>query len=147
MAEIYKIPPAPGNKSNQSFTSAKMDWMNCVAYDDRLKHADFKVAFVVMQHVNEKTHECFPSEQTIADKCRLSERHVRRSLKRLCDIGWLKSRRTRDANRYTVLFNNVNRILDDMIIDREKRKEERKRKSATLSSSPSLSSECVPLRC
>ena len=146
MAEIYKIPPPQGNASNQSWTSRKMDWLTCAAYARDLIPADFKVAFVVMQHVNEKTLECFPSEQTIADKCGLSERHVRRSLKRLCDKGWLKSRRTRDANRYTVLFNNVNRILDNMIVDRENRKVERKRKTATLTS-PSLSSESVLLRC
>ena len=120
-----------------------MDWITCAAYDRRLKPVDFEVAFVVMQHVNEKSHECFPSEQTIADKCGLSPRHVRRSLKRLCATGWLKSRRTRDANRYTVLFTNVNPILDNMIVDRENRK----RKAATLTSSPSLSSEGVPLRC
>jgi hypothetical protein len=129
--------------------SRKMDWLACAAYARDLIPADFKVAFVVMQHANEKTHECFPSEQTIADKCGLSERHVRRSLKRLCDKGWLKSRRTRDANRYTVLFNNVNRILDNMIVDREIRKAERKRKPK-VNASPtgdSLLGESVPLRC
>ena len=146
MAEIYKIPPPQGNASNQTWTSRKMDWLTCAVYARDLIPADFKVAFVVMQHVNEKTHECFPSEQTIADKCGLSVRHVQRSLKRLSDKGWLKRRRTRDANRYTVLFNNVNRILDNMIVDREKRKEER---ASKVNASPTVDSlsESVPLRC
>ena len=124
-----------------------MDWITCAAYDRRLKPVDFEVAFVVMQHVNEKTCECFPSEQTIADKCGLSARHVRRSLKRLCATGWLKSRRSRDANRYTVMFTNVNPILDNMIVDRENRKAERASKVDSVPTVDSLKGESVPLRC
>lgn len=96
-----------------------MEWLDCAAF--KLKPVDFKVAFVVMQYVNEKTGECYPSEKTIARKCGLSERHVRRALKRLCTTGWLeRTRRPNTSSIYTPLNNGLNRILDDMIVTNER---------------------------
>jgi hypothetical protein len=138
MSDI-RLADAVGNKT---WTSRKMDWLACTAYDRRLKPVDFEVAFIVMQHVNAETGECYPSEKTIADKCGLrSTRQVRRALKRLCATGWLKrKRRPNNSTVYTPMHTNVNHILDDMIIAKEKRQ-----RRATLSSSPSLSSESVTL--
>jgi predicted transcriptional regulator len=105
---------------NKTWTRAKMEWLDCAAFDRDLKPVDFKVAFVVMQYVNEKTGECYPSEKTIARKCGLSERHVRRALKRLCATGWLKrQRRPNTSSIYAPLNDNVNRILDNLIVTRE----------------------------
>lgn len=95
-----------------------MEWLDCAAF--RLKPVDFKVAFVVMQYVNEKTGECYPSEKTIAHKCNLSVRHVRRSLNRLCETGWLeRTRRPNTSSVYAPLNNGLNYILDEMILTRE----------------------------
>lgn len=102
-----------------------MIWLDCIAYDRRLKSADFRVAFVILQHTNEKTGECFPSEKTIADRCGgLSIRHVRRSLERLCKTEWLeRKRRHNNSTLYTPLYGNVNRILDDMTVANDARRE------------------------
>ena len=97
-----------------------MEWLDCAAF--KLKPVDFKVAFVVMQYVNEKTGDCYPSVDTIARKCGMSERHVTRALKRLCDSGWLeRTRRPNNSNVYAPLYNALNRILDEMIVAKERK--------------------------
>jgi predicted transcriptional regulator len=97
---------------NKTFTTAKMEWLDCAAF--KLKPVDFKVAFVVMQYVNEKTGECYPGVETIARKCGLSERHVKRALKRLCDSGWLeRTRRPNTSNVYAPLNKGLNHVLDE----------------------------------
>jgi predicted transcriptional regulator len=105
---------------NKTWTSAKMNWLECIAFDRDLKPVDFKVAFVIVQHTNAKTGECYPSEQTIAYKCNLSIRHIRRSLERLCTAKWItRKRRPNTSTVYTPLYNNVNRILDAIIVEKE----------------------------
>jgi AraC-like DNA-binding protein len=126
---------------NKSWTGTKMEWLQCAAYD--VKPVDFKVAFVVIQYVNENTGECYPSVETIALKCGLSERHVQRALKRLCASGWLKRRRTRDANRYTPLANNINRCLDDMLLANEARRERTSKRKRAAHESVSVSQSLI----
>jgi Helix-turn-helix domain len=110
------------NNSNVSFTGAKMDWMTAAAYDPRLKASDFRVAFVIAQHINESTGKGYPSEKLIADRIGTHERTVMRAVKVLHETGWLKIRRSRSydpktktwktRNAYWMRHENVQTVFD-----------------------------------
>jgi len=122
--------PDGKNNSNRSFTSIKMDWDAALAYDRRLKNADSRVGFVMMQYANEAAADPFfiwPSEKTIAHEAGdMCVRHVKRSIARLVAIGWLCRRRYlkggKTHNTYVLLFENVQDMLDDMTMERIARK-------------------------
>jgi hypothetical protein len=114
---------SPSNtKRNVSFTGAKMDWMTAAAYDRRLKPSDFRVAFVIAQHVNEKTGKAYPTEELIADRIGTSVRTVMRSVGLLQEHGWLRIKRKRTydpknktwktRNIYWLRFDNVQIVFD-----------------------------------
>ena len=83
--------------------------MTAAAYDRRLKPSDFRVAFVIAQHANEKTGKAYPSEELIADRIGTSVRTVVRSVGLLNEIGWLrkKQKRTYDPKTKTWKTRNV----------------------------------------
>jgi hypothetical protein len=114
--------------ANLSFTGAKMDWMTAAAYDRRLKPSDFRVAFVIAQHINEKTGKAYPSRETIADRAGTSVPTVKRAVKVLLETRWLtiKRKRTYDAktktwktrNFYWLRSDNVQIMFDAMAASR-----------------------------
>jgi hypothetical protein len=105
-----------------------MDWMTAAAYDRRLKPSDFRIAFVIAQHINEKTGKAFPSREEIADKANTSVPTVARTIRLLQDTGWLTIRRKRTydpkikgwktRNSYWLRFDNVQTMFDAMAASR-----------------------------
>jgi hypothetical protein len=131
-----------------SFTGRKLDWLKCLAFDRRLQPQpfDFKVAFVIAQHVNQRTGSAMLSDDTIAYEAGGgSERNALRARKRLRDAGWLTWHRTRTANVYRLSFDKVERTLDMMTAAREARREKHHRwKSAAVSKSADVTPESNP---
>lgn len=113
-------------KTNGTFTGRKLDWLKCCSFDRRLEPYDFKVAFVIQQHLNEATETCWLSDETIADEAGGSARNTRRARKRLRELKWIDWKRTSTANIYVLCFGNINRMLDLMIKAREGRYERKK---------------------
>jgi hypothetical protein len=117
-----------------SFTGAKLDWLKCVAFDRRLKPYDFKVAFVIAQHLNLNTGSTMLSDGTIADESAIGPRHVRRARERLHNAGWLTWHHTQTANVYRLDHDKVSYTLDAITLSREARAERHRRwKPAALS--------------
>jgi len=114
-----------------TFTGRKLDWLKSVAYDRRLLPYDFEVAFVIAQHINQKTWKAMLSDDAIADETGGgSTRNVLRARKRLRGVGWLNWHRTRTANVYRLLFDGVDRTLDMITASRDARRERHQRYKA-----------------
>jgi len=109
-----------------------LDWMTAAAYDRRLKPSDFRIAFTIAQHANEKTGKAFPSQETIADLCGINVKTVKRAVKLLGQTGWLKIRKTRGydpknkkwetRNIYWLRHDNVLTVFDMMADSKRKRR-------------------------
>jgi hypothetical protein len=112
----------------KSFTSWKLDLLDCIHADPRLKHADKSVAYSIAQHLNAKTRLAFVGAETISDKTCVGLRDVRRAVKRLKDTGWLETRKTQTANVYQFNNKNVNTMLDRLILQKEARDIKRHKK-------------------
>jgi predicted transcriptional regulator len=97
-------------KSFATFTSRKMDALDALAADIRLKPVDKLIGLVIIQHVNRGTRKALPSIQRIGERAGgISEPTVKRAIKNLCNTGWLRRRRAPKkggagfgANIYTV---------------------------------------------
>lgn len=126
----------PETEQGKQFAGEKFNWLDCVARDKRLKPAAFKVAYVIMQHVNAKTGIAWVSDETLADVCGISAPMVFRHRESLKAAGWLSWERTQNANHYKPLFHQVNAGLDAMIVQRERRKELRDLRRKFLSARP-----------
>jgi hypothetical protein len=102
-------------KQLATFTSRKMNWLTALAADIRLKPVDKLIGFVILQHVNRSTLKAWPSQETISNKSGgVSVPQVKRSIKRLCETGWLERQRRlgkgKDrwaANVYVARFENL----------------------------------------
>jgi Helix-turn-helix domain len=109
-----------------------MDWMTAAAYDRRLKPSDFKVAFVIAQHINAETGKAYPSEALVADIVGTSVRTVERTVTLLHETGWLRIRRKRTydpktkswktQNFYWLRYENVQTMFDLIKASRLKRR-------------------------
>jgi hypothetical protein len=121
-------------KTNRKFTSIKMDWNAALAYDPRLKHAHFRVGFVMMQYANEAADNpwrVWPSQKTIAHEAgRMSVRYAQEAIDRLVETKWLHRhsvwRGGKTHNSYTLLFDNVQAILEVMAMERQARKKKQR---------------------
>jgi hypothetical protein len=117
-----------------TFTGRKLDWLKCCNFDRRLQSFDFKVAFVIVQHVNARTGCAMLSDETIADEAGgHSPRSVRRARDRLKAAGWLDWKRTRTANIYVLSWENFERFVDAIMDARDLRQEHRARRRRTAS--------------
>jgi hypothetical protein len=111
--------------SQATFTSWKLDILEAANADERIAGDAFKVLFYILQSINQHTGITFPTIKTIAVKTRLNVRQVRRMIKLLKDAGWLivkprwdvRDRVTR--NTYRVSARNVNRSLDQQVVEME----------------------------
>jgi hypothetical protein len=119
--------PQPAeNPAATTFTSRKLDWLNCAAYDRRLEASDIRVALVIAKFINAKTGIARVSDEVIADEAGgISARNVRRSRQRLLDARWVTWKRTQKANIYALRFDNIESILDVITLSRDQRKERR----------------------
>src|SRR5882724_4572144 len=112
------------------FTSHKLNWLDCVAIDRRLKPAAFKVAYAIMQHVNSETLVGWLSDETLVDITGISSAEILRHRKSLKACGWLTWKRTGNANLYTPLFDQMPEGLRLILDKRAKRKELREARRA-----------------
>jgi hypothetical protein len=106
----------------KSFTAKKLDWGKCVSYDRRVSSFDFEVGGAIASYANDKTERARVSDQTIGDDIGHPWRSVVRARNRLRAAAWLRWRRTRNANIYELRFDQVERFLDMITVDREERK-------------------------
>lgn len=128
---------ADAETKRSTFTGHKLDWMKCVSFDRRLESYDFKVGFVIAQHVNQHTGTAMLSDETIADEAgNGSVRNTVRARQRLRDAGWIAWRRTRTANVYELRFDNVERYLDMITVSRDARRDRRQKELSATGSSP-----------
>lgn len=88
--------------SAAEFTGWKLDLLDALFADPRLPSAAKVVAYCILQHMNWKTGECFPTLEAISTKSCLNSRRVRRMIKILRRTGWLVVTRKnrRHANDY-----------------------------------------------
>ncbi|MCO6409048.1 helix-turn-helix domain-containing protein [Hoeflea alexandrii] len=115
----------------KSATSEKLDWLDALCIDPRLRPSDFKVAFKLIQFRNAQTGICNPSYETIADETGLKPETVRACVKQLSNRGWIAVKRPNRSkpNVYRFLLDHVNGMLDRRIMLREAREEERKERA------------------
>jgi hypothetical protein len=134
----------------KTFTADKLNWLDCVANDRSLKHAAFKVAYAIMQHVNSETLIAWLSDETLVDVTGISRAMVQRHRESLKEAGWLTWKRTPDANLYTPIFDRVMAGLEDILAKRAKRKERRKTRrrvvGRTPDASPAMQPDASPVR-
>jgi hypothetical protein len=86
----------------KTFTSRKLDIMDTIIFDSRLKPVDKLVAYVILQHMGKGTAKCWPSEQRIAHLIGgVHVRTVQRSIERLVKAGWFScTKRNGTVNVY-----------------------------------------------
>jgi hypothetical protein len=120
--------------SISTFTGTKIDWLKCIAFDRKVQPYDFRVAFVIAQHLNIRTGTTMLSDETIAaESGGVSTRHVRRARDRLRKAGWLTWHNTSTANVYRPDYARMNHVLDAMILAAEARREKRLQADADIS--------------
>lgn len=115
----------------KSATSEKLDWLDALCIDPRVRPSDFKVAFKLIQFRNAQTGMCNPSYETIADETGLKPETVRACVKQLSNRGWIAVKRPNRSKPNVYMFrnNHVNDMLDRRIMLREARAEQRKERA------------------
>ena len=78
---------AAGNPS--SFTSEKFIWLNQVRADAELTPLAFMLAFVLANLVNEREGYAWPSVESLAAECHVTENGVKKVIRRLVERGHL----------------------------------------------------------
>jgi hypothetical protein len=112
-------------EKQRSFTGSKLDWMTALSADPRIDARAFEVGFQIAQHVNMQTGVAFISDDTIGDKTGIPRRWVLRARSDLRDAHWINWKRTRTANLYWTLGDNINCVTDHQIMLRDARAERR----------------------
>jgi hypothetical protein len=78
----------PGNSSRQH-TRDLHEWLREVCRDPGLECADFRIAYVIADHINRKSGEAWPALQTIAAEAALAKNTVIAGIRRLTHAGHL----------------------------------------------------------
>jgi hypothetical protein len=115
----------------RTFTSEKLDIMNALNVDPRIKRSTFKVSVAILKHINERTGTANPSDETLSDETNLSIRTVIRAREALREYGWLIWRRTRSSNVYKFKTTNINNSLDLLALRRDDRADRRRNRHMT----------------
>jgi len=118
------------NDPVKSFTSWKLNLQKYLLADPRLKPTYKLIAICILHHLNIKTLRAFVSAEAISDETHVGVRTVGRGIRRLKDIGWLKSQKTSTANKYEFSDKNVNQMMDRLVILRDARAAKRTKKRA-----------------
>lgn len=77
------------------------------AQERELSRADIAVLIALLRHCFDGVAECFPGIERLAEKARMSERHVKRSIKTLKDFGFLEVAKVGRSNTYRILFDRA----------------------------------------
>jgi hypothetical protein len=114
-------------EKQRSFTSWKLNLLDAMSIDPRLKPFDFRLAFLMLQYMNGKTGKIFPSQETLAGLLNVSLDSVLRSIKHLKDTGWLTATRPnrQKSNHYAFETRNVNAMLDRRLSIEDAMREQR----------------------
>ena len=64
-------------------------WWKQVNRDPDLEKSDFKIAFVIGDHINRDKGEAWPALETIAEECAVTKATVIAAVRRLTDAGYL----------------------------------------------------------
>lgn len=131
LAQIAKDTKREAKEKLSTFTSAKLDWLDAVSIDPRVSTLEFRVAFIIAQHVNSETGKCCPSQETIATFIGKSDRAVREAVKRLEHFGWIIRRKRGQGTQYDPAMTHVNAMLDRRIMLRDALREEREHRKHT----------------
>ncbi|MCK1470352.1 hypothetical protein [Bradyrhizobium sp. CW10] len=137
-----------GKNPLKQWTGKKLDWLNCVAVDGKLKHGMFKTAFTIIQHANAKTGIAILSDRVISDKTNISVAEVYRHRVALKKLGWIRWRRSRTALQIEPLFERVDRMSEELESRRQQREVARiegalKRKRKFIASDETRSAQII----
>ena len=95
-------------------TLHKIKFIEKVAEDAQLRGGETRVAALLLNYCNTKTGRCFPSQNTIADRLKLSTRRVNTLIRNLRDHGHIKrikkGNKNAGSNEYNLL---LERFSDD----------------------------------
>lgn len=94
--------------TGDAFTRDLFAWLNRLALDREVSPLAFRLAFVIGQHINRKTGDAWPSQQTLADAIGATDRTVRTLVDQLAGQGHLvvaPGRGPRNPNRYRLAEN------------------------------------------
>lgn len=118
MTDREYVPPQfdalEAEQAAASFTSRKLDVLDAMAMDPRLSPAEFRVAYLIVQHANAKTGAMFPSQERLAIQMGVRTRWVRHCIDGVVEKGWLTKHRPnrQRPNSYTINTQHMNAILD-----------------------------------
>ncbi len=90
------------------FTTKRARWLSRIAHDHDVSAVDFRVAFLIGGHINRKSGDAWPTQETIARLAGLKVRAVRNAIGRLADAGYLSVNVARGrgyTNRYSIKEN------------------------------------------
>ncbi len=112
----------------KNFTSWKLDILDAMSCDPKMQGKDFQVAFRLIQHMNSRTRECFPSMAIIAAQADCDVKTVERSLRRLERIsGWIERERPNRNKSY--LYRFVETRWNEVADGRAEREQEAKERT------------------
>ena len=66
----------------------RAEFYDQIVSDHELSRAAIAVAWRLVNHLNDSTGECFPSEERLAGQLNIHERTVRRGVRQLVAAGW-----------------------------------------------------------
>jgi hypothetical protein len=123
---------AEKTSAKKSFTSEKLDWINSLMMDHRLKPIERLGGIAYAQTVNEQTRISKASDQLIADRLGVSRRTVIRLKQKLCDYEWLacrrpENRRLPNETKLLSIPKNIESIKDQQTALKDQRDYERGR--------------------
>ena len=116
---------APESDGLKTFTARKLDRLENIAADPRVKSAAFEVAFYISQRTNLRTGKAIISDEAIADETGQSRSNVIRARGELRSAGWLTWTRTQFSNVYELLDGPSGTVLDFRTMLRDQRREAR----------------------
>ena len=93
-------------------TLHKIKFIEKVAEDSQLRGGEARVAALLLNYCNTKTGRCFPSQNTIAVRLKLSTRRVNTLIRNLRDHGHIKrirkGNKNAGSNEYNLLLERFN---------------------------------------
>jgi hypothetical protein len=98
MAKRGKATPLANRKT---FTSKKLTFLDRMCRDARIKPYDFRIGFLIMQHVNARQGYAFPSGERLVKESKMSIGTVKAAVGHLVDLGYFRiSRPSRSSSNH-----------------------------------------------
>jgi hypothetical protein len=85
--------------ASESTDADRFEWMQVVHSElGPASHVERSVLTVIFLHTSQRRQSAWPGQDTIAKRCKLSTRHVKRLLAKLASLGWIRREYVRSAN-------------------------------------------------